>query len=175
MAYRNGTYIAFDGLGETDPTKSDFKYFSLIKAWTANENMEFTYIDSHEKTCAVKDSSSLVTLKNRIQERLRKSKQMLVILSPDTRCSGSMLSYEIEQAVDVYHLPLIIVYTGIKQTNGRFLSERWPHALRVRIRETRSARAIHIPYLQQPIQWALKQFSLHDQIPEGPDRYYTNY
>lgn len=28
MHYRTGTYVAFDGLGESDPAKSDFKYYS---------------------------------------------------------------------------------------------------------------------------------------------------
>jgi len=36
MANRTGTYIAFDGLGETDPTKSDFRYYATILAWCAN-------------------------------------------------------------------------------------------------------------------------------------------
>ena len=26
MHYRTGTYVAFDGLGEVDPSKSDFRY-----------------------------------------------------------------------------------------------------------------------------------------------------
>ena len=26
MAYRNGTYVAFDGQGTTNPTQSDLKY-----------------------------------------------------------------------------------------------------------------------------------------------------
>ena len=30
MAYRNGTYIAFDGQGTTSPDESDIKYFNLL-------------------------------------------------------------------------------------------------------------------------------------------------
>ncbi|WP_428073913.1 TIR domain-containing protein [Candidatus Avelusimicrobium aviculae] len=175
MAYRNGTYVAFDALGETNPCNSDFKHFALIKAWTENDNIDFSFVDSHEKTYAVQDTSLLSTLKKSIQERLRNSKQMLVILSPNTRLEGSMLSYEIEQAVDIYHLPLIIVYTGIEKIAGVIPSWRWPNSLRKRIREDRSVRAIHIPYLQIPIQWALKQFSIHDAMPQSPEEYYTAY
>ena len=50
----------------------------------------------------------------RIQERLRGSKNAVIILSADTRKSGSMLSYEIEQALDVYGLPLIITYVDFQ-------------------------------------------------------------
>jgi len=42
MANRTGTYVAFDGLGEADPTKSDFKYYATIQAWSANKNIEFS-------------------------------------------------------------------------------------------------------------------------------------
>ena len=108
MANRTGTYVAFDGLGETDPTKSDFRYYATIQAWSANKNIEFKLTNSHEKTYAVRDSSSKATLYSRIQERLRASKNMLVILTKDTRYSGSVLSYEIEQAIDNYKIPLII-------------------------------------------------------------------
>ena len=62
MPYRNGTYVAFDGLGQTDPTKSDFRFYSAINAWSAGRNVQFRYVDSHEKTYAVRDSSQRATL-----------------------------------------------------------------------------------------------------------------
>ena len=36
MVNRTGTYFAFDGLGEADPTKSDFKYYDT----TLNDDPE---------------------------------------------------------------------------------------------------------------------------------------
>ena len=30
MAYRNGTYVAFDGNGQVDPTKGDLKYPGVL-------------------------------------------------------------------------------------------------------------------------------------------------
>jgi hypothetical protein len=62
MANRTGTYVAFNGLGETDSTKSDFRYYATIQAWCANSNIEFNITNSHEKTYAVRDSSSKATL-----------------------------------------------------------------------------------------------------------------
>ena len=41
---RTGTYVAFDGLGESDPSKSDFRYYATLQAWTANKNIDFTKI-----------------------------------------------------------------------------------------------------------------------------------
>ena len=105
MAYRTGTYVAFDGLGETNPTKSDFRFYTTMKGCPGSRHINFKLTDSHEKTYSVRDTSSPETLKARINERLAASKQLVVILSPDTRKTGSMLSYEIKRAVDVYELP----------------------------------------------------------------------
>ena len=98
MSNRTGTYVAFDGLGETDPTKSDFKYYATIQAWSANKNIAFSITNSHEKTDAVRDTSKRATLYSRIQERLRASKNMLVILTKNTRYTGSVLTYDNCQA-----------------------------------------------------------------------------
>lgn len=162
MAYRNGTYIAFDGQGEADPSKSDFKYYSVLQGWSAGKHFEFKYVDSHDKAYSVRDTSKLTTLKASIRQRLANSKQMVVILSDNTRKSGSLLSYEIEQAVDIYEIPLIIAHTGYEGIfSGTALPERWPTALKMRI-ENETARAIHIPFKQAAILDAIGQFSIHD-------------
>lgn len=63
---RTGTYVAFDGLGQTDPTKSDFRYYSILQAWNANKNIDFKLTNSHEKTYSVRDTSLKATLYTRI-------------------------------------------------------------------------------------------------------------
>ena len=78
MAYRNGVYVAFNGCGTTDPTESDIKYFNLMKAWAENEDIDFSFSNSHDKTYAVMDSSLKATLKARLLERMRNSKSMLL-------------------------------------------------------------------------------------------------
>lgn len=101
MPYRNGTYIAFDGQGTTNPTESDLKYLGLLRSWNKNKNCVLNYYDSHLKTYKVLDSSTRVTLESRLMERMRISKNMLVILSEDTNYNRGMLNFEIEKAVDV--------------------------------------------------------------------------
>ena len=167
MANRTGTYIAFDGLGQIDPTKSDFRYYATIKAWNANNSIDFSYVNSHEKTSAVLDSSKKATLQSRIQERLRASKNVLVILSSDTRKSGSMLSYEIEQTVDTYKLPLIITYVDYQVIlQPRLLSNYWPHALSSRIGNAKGS-MIHIPFAKEPIVNALPRFTVNGESING--------
>lgn len=162
MAYRTGTYIAFDGLGQTNPALSDFKYYSTIQSWNAAKHMDFKYVNSHDKTYAVKDTSTLTTLKARIQQRLSASKNIIIILSPDTRKFGSMLSFEIEQAVDNYGLPLICAYTGYNGIWGTDeVSNRWPNSLKIRINDN-TAKAIHIPFKQAAMIEALNRFTVNN-------------
>lgn len=173
MAYRNATYIAFDGLGETDPSQSDYKYYTAIQGWDASRNIEFKFANSHERTAAVRDTSSRETLKSRIRERLALSKNCVVILSDQTRKAGSMLSYEISQAVDQFGLPLICAYADAGVIlDPTSLSYRWPHALAERIND-RSARAIHIPFKRAAIYDAIGQFTVHSSTLTGPLHYYT--
>jgi len=173
MANRTGTYVAFDGLGQTDPTKSDFRYYSTMQAWDVKKNIDFKFVNSHEKTDAVRDTSKMATLTARIQERLRASKNMIVILSPQTRKSGSMLVFEIEQAVDSYELPLICVYPGYRVImNVDQMSLRWPTALSTRIANG-TAKAIHIAFAQKPMLDAIGQFGVNDKIPITSKRYYS--
>lgn len=171
MSYRNGTYIAFDGLGQINPTLSDFKYYATIQAWAQNNNINFNYVDSHDKTYAVRDSSLRATLEQRIRERLSNSKNVIIILSSDTRKSGSMLSYEIEQAVDTYSLPLIIAYVDYKiVADPSSLSHYWPDSLRARI-QNGSASAIHIPFCKDALLDAIGQFGTSNK-PNTSLNYY---
>ncbi len=173
MANRTGTYVAFDGLGETDPTSSDFRYYGTIQAWSKNSNIEFNFINSHDKTYAVRDSSLKATLYARIQERLRASKNMLVILTKDTRYIGSVLSYEIEQAIDNYKIPLIIAYPGYSTIcNVDNLSNIWPKALAERIANT-GIEAIHIPFRKEPILDAISRFYVNGEHLTNGKNYYN--
>jgi len=172
MAYRNGTYIAFDALGETNPSKSDFRYYSIIESWASNERIDFTYVNSHVKTYAVRDTSSKETLRIRIRERLSDSKNVLVILSNQTRKSGSMLSEELELAIDDYELPLIVSYTNYQLVaDPSKLSRHWPNSLSKRI-NSGLAKAIHVPFKKEALLDAIQQFN-PDKPPKGSLTYYS--
>src|SRR4051812_34591363 len=100
MAYRNGTYVAFHAAGTSDPTASDIKYYNLLKAWHVREECDFSFVNSHEKTDAVRDSSRRETLRQRLAERLRNSKNMILILGQTTRFDLDWVPFEIEYAID---------------------------------------------------------------------------
>ncbi|CAM5186565.1 hypothetical protein OURE66S_01228 [Oligella ureolytica] len=102
MSVRNGNYSAFyvaepfnpSGLG-ANATK-DFCYYNLLQAWKGKD-ASFPFIDSHEKTYNVRDNSNWeLTLKPRLRERLRLSKNIILFLSSSTissRASREELDY----------------------------------------------------------------------------------
>lgn len=175
MAYRNGTYIAFDGNDTTDPTKSDMKYYGLLQAWNKSKDYTLTFSDSHKKTYQVKDSSTVKTLQNRLLERMRSSKNMLIIISKDTSWDRGMLNYEIEKAVDYYEIPLIIAYSSYDYILApEKLSSLWPKSLYERIING-TARCIHIPFKEKAIMAAISQFTVHSTGNDILTSPYTTY
>lgn len=167
MAYRNGTYIAFHANGTTDPTASDIKYYNLLKAWTQLGDDDFSFINSHDKTSAVRDTSLRETLRSRLVTRLNNSKHLLLIVGETTREDTDWVPFEIRHAIDVCQIPVLAVYTIMDRPiyNPAALSAYWPSALKTRI-DNGSAGVIHMPFRKEPIRDAIGQFS-HDAFPAG--------
>jgi|SRR6267154_1961128 len=166
MAYRNGTYVAFHAAGTNQPGKSDIDYYNLMKAWTAKTDDDFTMINSHEKASAVRDASLRTTLRNSLLERLRNSKNMVLIIGETTRLDTDWVPFEIEQAVDTYGIPIIAAYTVYDKPirSPRLWSAFWPSALEARINNG-TANVIHIPFKKEALKDAI-WFS-HDNLPPG--------
>jgi hypothetical protein len=168
MAYRNGTYVAFHADGNNLPGgKSDIDYYRLLCAWNANKHHDFQIINTHEKFSAVRDSSKKATLRAGLLERLRNSKNMLLIVGETTRDDKDWVPFEIEKAVDTYGIPIIVAYTVFDEAiwDPNAFAAYWPPTLSIRIRNG-SASAIHIPFKQAPIYDAIEQFS-HEKLPIG--------
>ena len=172
MAYRNGTYVAFHANGTDIPTDSDIKYYNLMKAWTEKTEDDFTMVNSHDKASSVRDSSKKATLRASLQERLRNSKNMVLIIGETTRFDTDRVPFEIEQAIDNYEIPIIATYTGYDSILApNQLSTFWPEALATRI-NNKTARIIHVPFKKEPVKAAIGQFT-HDAPPDGPLTYYV--
>ncbi|MGY4174965.1 hypothetical protein ACVIHH_000256 [Bradyrhizobium sp. USDA 4518] len=172
MAYRNGTYIAFHAGGMTDPTASDIKYYRMLKAWHEHDDIEFEFINSHDKVAAVRDSSKRETLRRSLVERLNNSKNMVLIIGTTTRFDTDWVPFEIGYAVDSCKIPIIVTYVGYDWITGPAeLRDLWPPALASRIGNG-TVRAIHIPFKQRAIDDAIRQFH-HNNMPTNSLNYYT--
>lgn len=172
MAYRSGTYVAFHAAGTSDPTASDMKYYNLLRAWHKDDDCDFSFVNSHEKAAAVRDSSSRKRLRDVLAERLRNSKNMVLILGKTARFDTDWVPFEIEYALDACEIPIIAAYPAYAyiQAPDSHRAE-WPHALATRI-DDGTARVIHVPFKQAPLTAAVRQFT-HDALPVGSLVYYT--
>ena len=120
MAYRNGNYSAF--YVDTPFSESnlnahatmDFRYYNLLRAWKASDS-SFPFIDSHDKNYNVRDGSDWErTLKPRIRERLRNSKNLILFLSSITKNSPA-LREEVDYGINDLGLPVIVVYPDFSE------------------------------------------------------------
>lgn len=116
MAYRNKTYVAFDG-------DKDIKYYNLMKAWKQNDNTEFNFFDAHDINNA-NDSSQEETIKRKLRERMDNSKVFVLLIGESTKYLTKFVKWEIELAIKK-ELPIICV-----NINGsRKKDERCPATL----------------------------------------------
>lgn len=115
MAHRNGNYAAFyvaepfnaSALG-AHATKG-FCYYNMLRAWKGKD-ASFPFNDSHDKTYNVRDSSDWeTTLKPRLRERIRNSKNIVLFLSSNT-VSSRALREEIDYGINDQGLPVIVIY-----------------------------------------------------------------
>ncbi len=127
MNYRNGNYAAFyvdepfneGNLGAC--SAPDFNHYQLLRAWKSRD-WSFPFNDSHQKNYNVRDGSSWeYTLKPRLRERLRNSKNIILFLSSHTKASRA-LTEEIEYGIGELGLPVIVVYPEFDpiKSNGKF-------------------------------------------------------
>ncbi|WP_209282314.1 TIR domain-containing protein [Flavobacterium sp. XN-5] len=87
----------------------DFVYYNMLRAWKGNDS-SFPFKNAHDTTYSVRDSSDWeTTLKPRIRERIRNSKNVILFLSSLTKSSGAIRE-EIDYAINSQQLPIIVVY-----------------------------------------------------------------
>lgn len=115
MTYRNGNYVAFyvsEEGGESNlkaHAVKDFVYYNSLRMWKGKDNA-FPFIDAHNKNYNVRDGSDWEsTLKPRLRERLRASKNIILFLSERT-CNSKALREEIDYGINTLDLPVIVIY-----------------------------------------------------------------
>lgn len=98
MAYRNKTYIAFDG-------DTDMKYYRLMMAWSENEKFSFEFLNAHDLNTA-RDSSQEESIKRQLRERFANTKLFIVLIGEKTRFLTKFVKWEMEVALRL-DLPII--------------------------------------------------------------------
>lgn len=120
MGCKKGNYSAFyveepfSQIALGAHASRDFNYYNLLRAWNASDS-SMKFVDSHDTTYNVRDDSDWeTTLKPRLRERLRNSKNIILFLSSVTKSSRA-LREEIEYGINNLELPVIVIYPELEE------------------------------------------------------------
>lgn len=87
----------------------DFCYYNLLRSWKGADSA-YPFYDAHAATYNVRDGSDWeATLKPRLRERLRASKNIIFFLS-STTANSRALREEVDYGINDQGLPVIVVY-----------------------------------------------------------------
>jgi len=139
MAYRNRTYVSFDG-------DNDIHYYRLMCAWKQKEGIPFNFFNAHDLSSA-RDTSLEESIKQQLRMRLLNSKLFVILVGSQTRYLYKFVRWEMEQALSL-DLPIIAVnLNGLRQQD----ENRCPPIIR-------DALAIHISFNAAIMQYALENW-----------------
>lgn len=113
MAYRNKTFVSF--------ASEDIYAYRLMRAWRANTRIAFNFYDAHDLNTA-RDTSSPVTIKWRLRERLKNAKQVVMLIGDETRRKAarksSFIYYEVK-VIGELNLPIVFVNLNGSRTSQK--------------------------------------------------------
>ncbi len=138
MAYRNKTYIAFDG-------DKDMHYYRLMTAWAKNERFEFNFYNAHDVNTA-RDTSQETSIKRQLRERFGNSRAFIVLIGESTRHLTKFVKWEIETAINL-GLPII----GVNLNGSRAQDGGCPPSMKGTL-------AVYVPFNEKIITYAMKNW-----------------
>jgi hypothetical protein len=159
-------------------TAHDYCYYHTLTLWK-DADPTFPFIDSHNKTYNVRDDSEWErTLKPRLHERLRNSKNIILFLSSITSNSRA-LREEIDYGINTLGLPVIVIYpeynenTDIVGSNGikSYIRNLW-NKLPVFRDNMDKVPTMHIPMKKSLIRSALNDPDFMILTKTTPSSYY---
>lgn len=160
MAYRNKTFVSFDG-------DNDIHYYWLMRAWKQSDRTDFNFFDAHDINTA-RDTSHETTIKRRLRERLLNAKVFVSLIGENTRYLYKFVRWEIEQAISL-GLPIIGVNLNKLRSQD---DEKCPPLMRDQL-------AIYVSFQPAIVQHALENWpaqfeGLKRQGNTGPYYYGEN-
>lgn len=143
MAYRNKTYVCFDG-------DNDIHYYRLMQAWHQSDHTSFSFYNAHDLNYS-RDSSLGSSIKAQLRVRLESTKIFVVLIGEQTRYLYKFVRWEMEQAIAM-GLPIVAVnLNGLRQQD----IDRCPPIIRDEL-------ALHISFRAAVLQEALETWPSDD-------------
>ena len=139
MAYRNKVFVSFDG-------DNDIHYYRLMRAWKQSDRTSFNFSDAHGVNTAL-DTSTEVTIKRRLGQRMANSKVLVSLIGEQTRYLYKFVRWELEHGRNL-GLPII----GVNLNGLRWQDpDRCPPVIR-------DSLAIYVSFQPSILQHALENW-----------------
>ena len=100
MAYRNKTYVIFDG-------DNDMWAYGFMKGWKNNDKIDFNFHDAHDLS-PISTAQNEAYIKGVLRERLKNTKQAIVLVGDNTKYLYRFVCWEIETCLSM-KIPVIVV------------------------------------------------------------------
>jgi hypothetical protein len=113
MSLSDRTYVIFDG-------DKDLWAYGYMKGWKENERVDFDFVDAHDLEPLTARAENEGYIKQRLRERLRKSKQVIVLVGESTKDLYKFVRWEIQLALELASPIIIVTSTTSAITIGRF-------------------------------------------------------
>jgi len=157
----------------------DFCHYNMLKAWKGLDST-FPFNNAHDTTYNVRDNSDWEsTLKPRLRERLRNSKNIVLFLSENTSNSRA-LREEIDYGINTLELPIIVIYPDLKSKDDLLNSTKnlndtvkslWDKLPVFRDSKSKVP-VLHVPMNKEAIQLALNDPDLRVGAGTKPSNYF---
>ena len=152
MAYKNKTYIAFDG-------DNDMEYYRIMTAWASNKFIDFEFFDAHDINYS-HDWAQTESIKKQLHERLENSKLFVLLIGESTKRLTRFVEYEVETAMRM-KLPIVCVnLNGNRHMDN--LSPNW----------FGDYPRIYVPFKEKAIKFAMDRWPISENSKNGEGPYY---
>ena len=149
MAYRNKTYIIFDG-------DNDMWAYAYMKGWNNSRHIDFDFYDAHDiqKMPRAQDEAYVKSI---LSQRLANTKQAVVLCGAKTKNLFRFVRWEIETCINK-GIPIVVANLNKKRS---FDGDLCPSILN-------GAGAMHVEFGARIIKFALENYA------EDPTEYKSN-
>lgn len=160
------SYLAFDPIGVATAEQNDLRYFHRMFEWQHLYPNRFDFINSADiEFFAEHGEKPEKEMKRRFIEQLREADHIIVPASETTNVDGSILNWQISQAVNGFRLPVIVCYMGMENLFEKDFErcESWMPAKIRKYISRDSALIAHIPFTRDKLERAVAYFSLNER------------
>ena len=138
MAYRNKTYVIFDG-------DEDMWAYAYMLGWISKDHIAFDFHDAHDLS-PLSATASEKTVKRHLRERLKNTKQAILLIGEKTKNLFRFVRWELEMC-QAMGIPII----AVNLNGSRSQDDRCPPIVRDKY-------VVHIPFKAKIVQYALDHF-----------------